>query len=193
MDEKHKKNLNLLYTLDQHDMYQSFEEKQGDPLLAQCLHQNLSSMEETELHQIISKCMTSSELKHFLLKYEMKYWIPEKKEMTLKQFIKEAQKLLYRYQSRAGGFLLEDRKWTLHTKTSLKYHLKSNMILFENTISEDFIYDLETREYTQDLIDILNRLSSNVTVSMHSYHSPRDELYWIILKCKYQSSNLLNS
>lgn len=184
MSEKH---MNVLYELDKLDNYgfckfTSMSQERGE-----YIHKNLDMMNEQELLMIISKCISKNRLKQMLLQYELKNWIPPKKKMTLNEFAKMAHKILYRYQSRAGGFMIEDREWTLHKHGSNKYNLKKNEILFENTLSDDYRTDKETREYLFDIISLLNKLSDNITVSLHNMVSERDTIQWLMIKCTYHA------
>lgn len=175
----------VLYEIENLGVYNTFKFKTDDNDLALYIHTHLDTMSEQELKMIANKCIHENMLKSLVLKYEMKHWNPEKSKMTLSDFTLCAKKLLFRYQSRAGGFLLEDREWIVHSHTSKKYELKKNEIVFENTLSSDYTFDKEVREYIFDIITLLNKLSDNIKVSLHKYIADRDSLCWIILKCKY--------
>lgn len=180
-----EKRLNVLYELDKLDNYDFCKFMSLSPEMGEYIHKYFDMMNEQELLMIATKCISKNKLKQILLQYELKNWIPLKKKMTINEFAKIAQKLLHRYQSRAGGFMIEDREWTLHKHGSNKYNLRKNEILFENTLSDDYRTDKETREYLFDIILLLNKLSDNITVSLHNMVSERDTIQWLMIKCTY--------
>lgn len=184
MDSTKLKKINYFYSLDGQDVYKHIGSSKQNPEIAEFIHQNFNTLDESDMVKMVLKFLSPNEMKHILLKYELKNWSPIEKNMSLNEFTQQTQKILYRYQSRAGGFLIEDRHWTLHTSESSKYHLHDNQVIFENTISAEFINDPETREYIQNILSLLNRMTKNVRVKVHTYLSERDNLYWIIFKCK---------
>lgn len=134
---------------------------------AEYLHDNLHKMDQIEMRKIISRCFPAHRLKNLLLEFEFNNLPVHAKEQTLslEQFSKEAEKMFIRYQSRAGGHCLEDREWIKHT-TSSDYAIREYEVLFENTVDVHDVHNLETCNYIQRLVDILDSLSTNIKVNV---------------------------
>lgn len=150
----------------------------GNPDIALNLSQiKCSEFNETHLNKILS----SKDIIRNLLQYEIKYFTPiTKSKMNKKEFMNEAISLLNRYQSKGGGFKLEDYKWAIHTRPSLDYvNIQDNEIYFENSMSV-YLSNSET-EFLDNLVRILNSLADNVRVRMRSYE--KDEVLWFVIKC----------
>ena len=158
---------NFLCQLDQLSNYgldhDTKESKIDD--LANYLHQNYNNMDEVEKSKIILKCLEPKDINKILLKYEFTHYkiVPETC-LTLTEFEKEANKIIARYQWKAGGYLIEDSAWVIHKSDSKKYDVKKYEILFENTLDSSDIGDEETDFFIDRLLDHLNSLCTNITV-----------------------------
>jgi hypothetical protein len=178
---KHKK-LKLLYQMDELNNYKN--KYVNDAELAEFISKNFHSMSEEEMKHVALKCLNENGLKGILLEYEMKNLQIKPIQMQFKQFVRNANKILNRYQCKAGGFLFGNEKWKIHDYTSKKYYVKENEICFENSISVDFMVDSETISYLQNILKILNSIAVNISVSCHEKFSNRDKIFWIIFKCR---------
>jgi hypothetical protein len=169
--------------------------------LAEYLNKNMGTMTNEELKLFLLKCTNTHSIKKRLLKYELFNLIPEKKNnISLYDFSYVVFKYLKRYQSKAGGFQIEDKEWTLYTNdicdinihdkynniiyNQNKYPLLENEIIFENTILENSINDNETTCFLIKLTHLLNKIDDTIKVSYKIINSNSDKIYWIILKCK---------
>lgn len=189
-----KTKLQLLYQIDSHAKYNKNDSEKtcNNENIAEHINKYYNSMTDEEMRAYVVKCMSMKDIKHTLLKYELKYLHREQKNITLRQFAKEADKILSRYQSKAGGFQFGDEKWTKHDSNSKTYIIYDNEIVFENTIHADFLTDAETYEYLQDILLALNEISTNICVTIHKKYSDRDKMYWILLKCvQYEKNEVL--
>lgn len=154
-----------------------------DPLLAELINKNYNSMTSEEMRIIALKCLTDFDIKHILLKYEMKNLPRVPSDIHLHEFKNVAEKILLKYQSKAGGFYFCDRKWKIHDSTSKKYHIYENELVFENTLDANSFQDHETIEYLNDILLALNKISTRVKVTIHSKYLDRDKVYIMMLKC----------
>lgn len=149
--------------------------------------EKIDSLTDDEIRNLFQKCYNTNKMKRELLRWELKYKKIEPRDLTLQEFIKEADFLIDRYQSKAGGSLLEDRRWILHDGKSEKYPLLENEIIFENSISAIDSYDVGTSKYIKYLVNILDKLSTQIRVSLKIIESREDSLVWVCIKCKMTS------
>lgn len=151
--------------------------------LADFISKNYDTMSKEEMKFFALKCLTEHDLCHILLKYELHNLERKPLNICLKEFSYIASKILFRYQSRAGGFYFGDRTWKMYNITSNKYTIYDNEIIFENTIGANNLHDNETKEFLQGLLLLLNNISTRVKVSIHMKFSDRDKIYTVMLKC----------
>ncbi len=161
-------------------------DKETNEMLATYLHDNLDIMDEIEMRNIISKCFPIHKLKNKLLEFEF-YNMPivnQEREITLEQFSKEAESILLRYQSKAGGFCLEDNEWIKNTSIDSEYPLRDYEVVYENTIDINDANNLETENYIQQLIDILNSLSTNIDVNVFYLEKKKQKAIMVHLRAQ---------
>lgn len=135
-----------------------------DVELATYIHDKFSSMTEQEMRQLIGKCLSITQIKHILLRYELKSYKSDPVEMSLDKFVHKAKKLISHYQCKAGGFKIEDIEWYIHRSNSTEYDVEEHEILFENTISKFHYYSPETQEYIDSLIKQLENIATNIEI-----------------------------
>jgi hypothetical protein len=159
--------------------------------MANLLHTTINpNIDSEELKTYVLKCMTPIEMRNQLLKFELKHYNPEPKEMSLDEFAMCAQTILDRYQNKAGGFMFEDKLWKLHTPKSKKYSLLSNELIFENTTSDSKeAANMKKNSFFVQIKNILNKLTLNIRVTHKVIYSYRDDIYWVVLKCKKTQTN----
>lgn len=158
--------------------------KNNNTDLAELINKTYNSMTPEEMRYIALKCLTDTDIKHILLKYELQNLQREPSDIPLNEFEKIATKQLLKYQSRAGGFRFGNRIWKLYDSTSKKYHIYNNEIVFENTLDANSFKDHETLEYLNDILLVLNNISTKIKVTIHSKYFYRDKIHIIMLKCK---------
>lgn len=177
---------NYLHQIDDAGKYcdKPMSENNNNKELAELIHKNYSSMTPEELKTIALKCLSEINLRHILLKYEITNLQSEPLDIGLNEFSVIAKKLLLRYHGKAGGFNFGEQHWTEHTKTSRKFDLFDDEILYENTLDESKRLDTDTKEYLRNILHVLNNISTNVKVSLHYKFKERDKIYIVMLKCK---------
>lgn len=143
-----------------------------------------------DIAPIVHKCLSEKEMKRIILRHELKFLKIQPKDMTLEQFKKEVMYVLKRYQHCAGGFNMDDSEWVIHDNTSKCYSVYETELIFENTLHMDYENDVECFEYMELLINRLNMIATNIIVSTHTYFSKRDQIYYILLKCKDVSATI---
>ena len=169
--ELEMKKYNFMHALEEKKNYKNVidsktkEEKQD---LAQYIHNNYNKMDEIEMQIIALKCLTPIEIKKILLSYELKNYecsVPLKK-LSLLEFKCQALNVFNKYQSKAGGFLLEDNQWIVYDSSSTLHEIKENELLFENTIDMCDVDDDETDEYLECIVSKLNLIAKNISVEI---------------------------
>ncbi len=78
--------------------------------------------------------------------------------------------------------MIEDDNWIFHDKTSIKYKIKSNKILFENTISTVNSNSIEVTNYLENLIKILQK--ANINAEYQLCDDTKSMITFILVICK---------
>lgn len=185
--EEKDKIFNLFQTLENYKKYNTVKNdipssQKQNSILCCAVNENFDKMSDEELKYVVTKCMNIDEMKKIILGYELRNIkiIPE--NMTLGQFGLCANNYLRRYQFKAGGFTLGDN-WKMHDKKSKKYKLHDNELVFENTVHENYIHVQETYDFLANIIKLLNSITKNIKVTMHTKFYERDRTHLLILKC----------
>jgi hypothetical protein len=181
--KKQMSQYNNLHKIDTERNY-GYDTTKGNTDLAKIIHDNYDDMNDDELKYLAIKCMSKKKIRKDLLEYEIKYYNPSPEDFTLEEFIKQATRIINRYQSKAGGFLIEDMKWILHRSDSYEYSVKSNEVLFENSINKLNIYDKETNTFLKRLVNRLNNLATNIVVNLQQ-SDPEDGVIWLQIWCNH--------
>ena len=132
--------------------------------------------------ELLIKYLSDNKIDQLLLEYEMENYEFDKKEYTLNEFKDYTIKLINRYHHKAGGFLIEDSKWTEHTNLSNKYSINKNEIWFENSIDTIDSKDRNIIIFMNRLNRCLNNSCSNLTIKHIYRESKKDNITWIIIK-----------
>jgi len=156
----------------------SAEEKQE---LAKYIHKNFNKMDESEMKHIVTKCLDMSTIKNILMTFEFNYYNSRPVEMTLDSFVNKANAIFDRYQTKVGGFLIEDKKWILHKYDSKYFNVSENSVLFQNTIDVLDNNDYSTNEYLNKLVSKLNKISTNIEVKLELLE--KKKITYILLWC----------
>jgi hypothetical protein len=177
--ENIEKNMRIYGLLHKLDVHHNFNDKNAHNMalyINDNPHLFYENDNNNEIRSLASKCLTIDECKNILLNYELTYYHNnDDKEMTYDDFVKEVSKILKKYQWKAGGFLIEDKKW--------KKEIESNgTILFVNTISEVDIESIETKNYLNKIIKRLNNTSKNMEVDLQFKKNKKDKIFYIIIK-----------
>mgnify|MGYP000994981911 CR=1 FL=1 len=176
---------NKFYIIDRYCNYSNIDRYDNDGDLANYIFENYDKMDEMEMKKIVTKCLTPLDMKRILLEYEFKNRPIRSPniEMSLTDFSKYAQKLLNRYQSKAGGFYIEDTVWTMYTSTSSEYDVQDYEILFENSVDKLDSNDNEIKEYLDRLEIILDNICKNIDVEIRYLASKGDSITFILIWC----------
>ena len=177
-------NYNLLHSLEYYKNYANKKKHntKKNKNLANYIKNNFTTMDEIELRKMALTCLSVNECKKIVLNHELTYYESNPtNNMTLDAFIKHAYYILNRYQSKAGGFLMEDIEWTLFTNDTTKYDVHENEILFENTISLCDFEDMETMEFLHKLEKRLGYVAKNIKINLRSHIDEKNKLVYILL------------
>ena len=101
--------------------------------------------------------------------------------MSLDIFLKEAMKVIIRYQYKAGGFLLEDKEWKIYRNGNDEYDVEINEILFINFLDKSDIDDENTDFFIKKLVKRLNMISKNIHVEIRQIFKNKDKIVKILL------------
>ncbi|CAH6421460.1 Hypothetical protein KVN_LOCUS276 [uncultured virus] len=174
---------NFLHKLDKLKNYNKDHSKiKNKNQLSRFLNDNYHSMTNEEKKILLNKCLTSEKINYLLLNFELKYFKPISKPMSLQEFTKETIKILNRYQCKAGGFFIEDNDWLIcDNLNNNNYELKHNEVVFENTISIYDMDDSETQKYFKYLLNRLNNLCDDINVELRYIESNKDKIIWLLL------------
>lgn len=147
--------------------------------------QGLTALSDEDIKTVYGKIVPVSVMKKKLLELEFQnIEVKTKKEMDLKEFMEEANKLFSRYQCKAGGQLFEDYQWIKHEHLSDHYRVKKNEVFYENSIPIKFAMDQSTKDYLVRLVSLLNSLAENINVRYREYY--KNDLKWIVIKCSLE-------
>ena len=150
------------------------------------LHESLIKSSDEQLIELYNKCINPTFIKNKLLLMDLENYTPDKNELITKnEFISYVHQLFKFYNNLFMQFY-EDNIWILHDKTSTKYPLKDNEIVFENSIKymdEDSINNEKAEYYIKLIRNHLNELCKKIRVSTKIIEDPNNEICWILLKC----------
>lgn len=152
------------------------------------IHNEIDKLSHTELVNLYGQIVTTKYLKKELQEYEIaKYSNLKITDVTRVDFINQVSNYLSIYKNLSGGELLEDTNWTVHENGSVKYPVKENEILFENSVyySENTSYD-KAEDYIKSIRRYLGRIYTNVKITDRIIDDPKNDISWIIIKCTSQ-------
>jgi len=179
-------NLMRLRNLYRQEKYKNYNKNfvKENKFLAKYIHENYDSLSDYEIKQLATKCISENIMKKYILKYELiHHKIEPKDKLTLKEFQSEALKILQKYQSRAGGFYIEDNKWHPFNHKTEKHVVKKNELLFENTVQFQDYNDIETQEYLSLITNRLNQIAKNIKVQHDCSEDKKNDVVWIFIWC----------
>ena len=153
----------------------------------------IDNLNRDKMEKILLKCLSDNQIKSLLLQYELQNKC-EKNECindisSIDNFIKQSQVILKRYQHKAGGYLLEDTDWEVHTDMSSKHDLSSNEVWFVNSASKPSVQNKETIRYIKSIVSLLNNICKNIDVSNTFIESKSNNIIWTVIKCKDNCEN----
>lgn len=155
--------------------------------LARYINEHFNDMKLNDMIKLLQQCMTEKQIKKTLLEFEFKYIdVIKPRDLDLDEFVGNALKILKRYQCKAGGYYIEDTDWIVHRKDSVKYDVKNNEVLFENSVDKIDFLDNETQYFIKRIASILNGLSNDIDVDYDFSESKEDGITWVLIWCKHK-------
>jgi hypothetical protein len=149
--------------------------------LAKYIHKNYDKMDDAEMKHVVTKCLDMNTIKNILMTFEFNYYNSKPIELTIDKFIIRATNIFDRYQTKVGGFLIEDKKWVIHKFDSKYFNVSENGVLFQNTIDVLDNNDYSTNEYLNKLVSKLNKISTNIEVKLELLE--KKKIIYILLWC----------
>jgi uncharacterized protein YggL (DUF469 family) len=188
VDEFNKRNIEDLkrsYFVDVKDDDLSDDEIADRNALAKVINHKLNdnSLTMDDMIDLHNQCIKGNEKEYLkmLLAYELRYFRREPKEMTLDEFKDVAFSIFERYQSKAGGKLIEDIDWivyTADTDASGRVVMK-NELLFENSIPKCDSEDKDTNRYLKLIVKQLRSICNDVSVDLRFKDDHDTTFIWI--------------
>lgn len=179
---------NFLHKIDSHSNYglnQHLTKTEKTQKMAEFLNITYDKLSVEEMRGSVVKLMTENEIKSKLLKFELEHFTQSPKDMSLAEFIKEATLLFKRYQSKAGGFSIEDDTWTLYNSESDSRSVLQNEVVFENSVSKYDMFNEDTTSFIDLISNRLNSLSDQIKVTKDAVLKEEDGVLWIHIKCTH--------
>jgi len=183
VNEKQVKTYNTLHDVDNKYNYKTNTltnvDHKGN---AKFIKDNLSKMDDEELIYMLSKCLSPQQMRGILLRYELEYYEEKPVEsLTLTEFETKALRILSKYQSKAGGFLLEDNEWITFSHDSKEHTVQVNELLIQNSTNMLDRNDDELVDYLDMIETRLNSLCKNISVELLWYKDKKDNLVYVNL------------
>jgi len=147
--------------------------------LSNYFYDNYCKMDDDMVKEYVTKCMSPYFMRSIILRHELKHYKETIKEhMTLNEFNEKAIKIFQRYQSKAGGFMLEDTVWSVY-KFGEDDTVSKNEILYQNTLALCDSEDKELDEYFDLLKKRLRQLATNMDVEIRSHQDLKSKIEYI--------------
>lgn len=148
------------------------------------IFKNLNSLDEHERNIFVNKTLSDNQKNNIILKYELLNYCPNKKKYDLCNFKKLVKYIFDRYTYKAGGFNFDTSEWNEHiiknkNKNTRKINISKIAFIYKNTLHNDYINDLETREYLVNMFNIFNKLSSNFSIKLKIEFKNRDNMNYV--------------
>jgi len=153
--------------------------------LARTINQKINDGSTTvdDLADLHKRCINGNDKEYLqkLLAYELRYFRRDPKDVTLDEFKEIAFSIFDRYQSKAGGKLIEDIDWTVYTADSDAPGrvVMKNELLFENSFPKCDSEDKDTNRYLKLLVKQLRSISNDVSVDLRFKDDHETVFIWI--------------
>jgi hypothetical protein len=168
---------NKLYENDNQQNYINYQ-YQDDVELAKFIYEDYDKMDDAQRRSHVLKCLTDEDCKRILLEYELsRYHVtPSKEDLSMEEFEAEALKILSKYQSKGGGYKLEDTEWTI-----IRDESDEDTIIFQNTMDKWFVDDEETNSYLDRIAERLGSIAGNMTVEVSFEEDTKRKIVYVNL------------
>jgi hypothetical protein len=177
---------NGMHIIDQPAYYyeKDYSGEVNHELYAKLINANVHKMNTEEQKLMLGKLFSPERIRYELLRYELKYYKDEIVINTFDEFLIATKSILDRYQGKAGGLVMEDNDWGMHTSKSEKYALLRDEVVFDNSIKQLNMNDYETLFYLKMLVNRLKCLSNKVIVKYKLANDKDNKICWVIIKIK---------
>jgi len=149
------------------------------------LHNLLINISDEQLLQLHNTIINPTYIKNKLLLLDLENYVPKNNELITKDDFISYVLQLFKFYNQLFIEYYEDNIWIIHDKTSKKYPLKENELVFENSISfvDNSSYNDKAEYYIKLIRNHLNKLSSKIHTSIKIIEDSDNEICWILLKC----------
>jgi len=193
---------NHFLSIENHGRYSGSQITQPEQAeMAGFIKDNFQRIDDDELPFYLAKCMPREEMRRYLLGYEFRHLEPERMQLeTLDEMVKYAEKIIRRYQWKAGGKYIDDEEWMVRkefgyedensddeneeeteTETeSLICEKKSNTLYLLNTIPKKYAYHPDTIDFAKNLIRHLETATENFDTSFGMIE--KKDTVWMIIE-----------
>lgn len=153
---------------------------------------NSNSVVDDDILNLYNQCISEKEYNQKLLQFELQYFRNEPKPMTLDEFKVAAFKIFDRYQSKAGGKLIEDIDWIVYTSDDVVPGrvVMKNELLFENSIPKCDCDNKDTTKYLKLIVKHLRSLCDDITVDLRYKDDHNISFIWIWCTHKKMDSDV---
>lgn len=166
---------NIQHHMASYSKYNMHLDVDNSEQLSEYIHNNYSSMDRKEMETVALKLLSDNQLKHTLLKFELENYVPKEINMNKDTFVKTCHSILIRYQSKAGGFKIDDTEWSTDTDVE-------GCVAFLNTVTKPNFVKEETQQYLKSLVNRLNNVATNYDVELKS--DIYDGVVWVVIFAK---------
>lgn len=153
---------------------------------------NLNNLSEKEIDVFLVKSMSLSDKIKYLLMKQITVSDIDINLNNLKDFSKVCTHYFSLYKANVLTNTIEDDVWNIHDKSSLKYNINDNEIIFENTISSVYCHDKITLEYLESIILLFNKISRFIKVSYKFIDLDQYNISIIIIRAKLNTTDRAN-
>jgi hypothetical protein len=145
---------------------------------------NVDELNDVEIINFYQKCNEKKLAKicrQKVLMLELENFRPINliKNMPINNFKNEAMGILFKYQHKAGGKLLENIDWVCYSHGNKMNNVMENELLLENSLSKCDEEDDDTFYYLELLVNRLNLISSNIDCELRYNDRNSVILIWI--------------
>jgi len=164
-----------------------------DMELATYIHNNYEKLSDYEIYRLVPKCLSIMQAKSIVLGYELENYIESTKKpfMKLEKSVNIIEKILNRYQLKAGGFSFEDTEWIISRYG--EEDIGKNEILLQNSVNFNKSCDTELIRFISKLEFRLNMIAENIKVDIRFKGEEKNKIEVIQIWVSDESYNDLTS
>lgn len=151
-------------------------------------NKNLNKISEINDDEIIllKQIMNQHEIKNKIIEYEFTntkpYIIDDVKEL-INFFIESLKK----YQYILGGKSIEDDEWIIkHYNEECRFKLKDRMSIIYNTIGINNIYDTNTFDFMEKMLNFIKQFTTQIQISLKVIKDDTNDIIWVVYLFQYK-------